>query len=159
MSFDISRQSNSEIDTLIQNMIQYYNSHNNSFTGIVGNTSDINTGESYRTNIPLMVGQLQRMVLANPATDLQTVIQEDKNLDLEILEAKEDLHVAHSRAESLQSMNKQSYYESWFPLNRPLRTSSNIILLSIGIFFYLLSFFIILRSAGILIDISTNWVS
>ena len=61
-------------------------------------------------------------------------------MDLEILQAKEDLKVAESRAHSLRDMNKQSYYESWFPLNRPLRTSSNLIILSLGIFFFVLSF-------------------
>jgi hypothetical protein len=72
---------------------------------------------------------------------------------------KDDLKVAESRAISLRDMNKQSYYESWFPLNRPLRTSSNLIIMCVGIFFYILSFFIILRSAGVLIDINTTWVS
>ena len=148
---DLSTQSNEEINTLIKSMTDYYNSNNNSFSGT--------TGASYASYIPNMVAQLQRMVGANPATDLQEMIQSDTKMDLEILQAKEDLKVAESRAVSLREMNKQSYYESWFPLNRPLRTSSNLIIISLGIFFFVLSFFIILRSAGVIIDINTSWVT
>jgi hypothetical protein len=148
---DLSTQTNEQINSLIKTMIDYYNSNDNSFSGT--------TGGSYVAYIPTMLAQLQQMVGANPATTLQEMIQEDTKIDLDILQAKEDLKVAESRAISLRDMNKQSYYQSWFPLNRPLRTSSNLIILSLGIFFFILSFFIILRSAGILININTTWIT
>ena len=131
---DLNTLSNEQIDALIKEMIDYYNSNNNSFSGT--------DGGSYATNIPTIVAQLQRMVGVNPATDLQEMIQDDTKIDLEILQAKEDMKTAESRAISLRETDKQSYYESWFPLNRPLRTSSNLIILSLGIFFFVLSFFI-----------------
>jgi hypothetical protein len=148
---DISTRTNDQIDELIKTMINYYNSNSNSFSGT--------DGSAYQAYIPTMLAQLQRMVGVNPATDLQEIVQQDTKMDLEILDAKEDLKVAEARAVSLRDMNKQSYYESWFPLNRPLRTSSNLIIMTIGIFFFILSFFIVLRYSGILIDISTTWVS
>lgn len=148
---DLSTQTNEQINSLVKTMIDYYDSNSNSFSGT--------TGGSYASYIPNMVAQLQKMVGVNPATSLQEMIQQDTKMDLEILQAKEDLKVAESRAISLRDMNKQSYYESWFPLNRPLRTSSNLIILSLGIFFFVLSFFIILRSSGILININTTWIS
>jgi hypothetical protein len=154
---DFTTKTPQEISIMINDMIQYYNTHGNTFGRPTD--ADVGTGETHRANIPLMLAHLQRMVGANPATDLQEMIQEDTQMDLEILQAKDDLKVAESRAISLRDMNKQSYYESWFPLNRPLRTSSNLIIMCVGIFFYILSFFIILRSAGVLIDINTTWIS
>lgn len=148
---DLTTQTNEQINSLIKTMIDYYESNNNSFSGT--------TGGAYASYIPTMVAQLQQMVGVNPATTLQEMIQEDTKIDLEIIQAKEDLKIAESRAVSLREMNKQSYYESWFPLNRPLRTSSNLIIIALGIFFFVLSFFIILRSSGILIDINTTWIS
>lgn len=159
MALDLTTKTNQEITSMINDMITYYNSHSQSFDGRTGDTSDINVGLSHRANIPLIIGQLQQMVGVNPATSLQEMIQEDTKIDLEIIQAKEDLKVAESRAISLREINKQSYYESWFPLNRPLRSSSNIIILSLGIFFFILSFLIILRYAGVLIDINTTWIS
>ena len=106
-----------------------------------------------------MVAQLQTMVGANPATTLQTIIEEDTKIDLDILQAKEDLKIAEARAASLRNKDKQSYYEGWFPLNRPLRTSSNLIILSLGIFFFVLSLIIIVRTAGFSLIINNRWVS
>lgn len=152
INFDLTNQTTEQIKTLIQTIIDYYNSHESSF----GDASDT-TGNLYRTNIPGMVAQLQLMVESNPATDYQELLNKDVELDKEIVQAKEDLNTAETRVSSLRNSHKQSYYESWFPLNRPLRTSSNIIILSIGIFFFILSFLLILQSAGIRINIGTTW--
>lgn len=148
---DLKTQTNEQISSLIKQMVDYYNSNNNSFSGT--------TGQTYATYIPNMVAQLQQLVGVNPSTNLQEMIEQDTKLDLEILQAKEDLKVAESRAMSLRNTDKQSYYESWFPLNRPLRTSSNLIILSLGIFFFVLSILILLTMMGINIDISTTWMS
>jgi len=149
---DLSTQTNTQIDSLIKTMIDYYNSHNNSFSADA-------TGSSYASYIPNMVAQLQTMVGANPSTDLQEIVQEDTQIDLDIIQAKEDLSVAKARVDSLRNTNKQSYYESWFPLNRPLRTSSQLIILSLGIFFFVLSFFILVHSAGFSISINNHWTT
>ena len=146
---NLNTLSNEQIDALIKEMIDYYNSNNNSFSGT--------DGGAYITYIPTMLAQLQNMVGANPATNLQEMIQDDTKMDLDILQAKEDMKTAESRAISLRETDKQSYYESWFPLNRPLRTSSNLIILSLGIFFFVLSFLIIINSAGFSIIINSTW--
>jgi hypothetical protein len=148
---NLNTLSNEQIDALIKEMIDYYNSNNNSFSGT--------DGGAYITYIPTMLAQLQKMVGANPATNLQEMIQNDTKIDLDILQAKEDMKTAESRAISLRETDKQSYYESWFPLNRPLRTSSNLIILSLGIFFFVLSFLIIINSAGFSIIINSTWAA
>ena len=148
---DLSTQTNDQINNLIKTMIDYYNSNSNSFTGTQGG--------AYASYIPTMLAQLQNMVGVNPATDLQEMIQEDTKIDLDILQAKDDLKVAESRVASLRNKDKQSYYESWFPLNRPLRTSSNLIILSLGIFFFVLTLFSIINTLGFSIRIKSSWVS
>ena len=149
---NLNSLSNKQIDALIKEMIDYYNSNNNSFSGT--------DGGAYSAYIPeVLLPQLQQMVGANPATNLQEMIQNDTKMDLDILQAKEDMKTAESRAISLRETDKQSYYESWFPLNRPLRTSSNLIILSLGIFFFVLSFLIIINSAGFSIIINSTWAA
>lgn len=91
---DLSTQTTEQINNLIKTMIDYYNSNNNSFSGTEGG--------AYVAYIPTMLAQLQNMVGVNPATDLQEMIQEDTKIDLDILQAKDDLKVAESRVASLR---------------------------------------------------------
>jgi hypothetical protein len=146
---DLSTKSNTEIDSIIKALIDDYNSHGNTFSNALYGPYITST----------LVPQLQQMVGANPATDLQEMIQQDTQIDIDILQAKEDLKVAESRAASLRNKEAPSYYQSWFPLNRPLRSSSNIIILAIGIFFFLLSLLTVLQTAGFSIRINNYWTS
>lgn len=148
---DLSTQTNEQIDTLIQEMITYYETNTNTFDGT--------DGGAYAGYIPTMVTQLQQMVLSNPATNLQEAIDTDTTLDFEILEAKEDMKIAEERVKIFRQKDKKSYYESWFPLNRPLRTSTNITLIGVGIFFIVFSFLVFLSSIGFSFNINTTWAS
>jgi len=148
---DLSTQTNEQIDTLIQEMITYYDNNSSSFTGA--------DGLAYAGYIPTMIAQLQQMVLSNPATNLQEAIDTDTSLDIEILEAKEDMKIAEERVKIFRQKDKKSYYESWFPLNRPLRTSTNITLIGVGIFFFVFSFLVLLSAIGFSFKINTTWAS
>lgn len=148
---DLSTQTNEQIDTLIQEMITYYDNNSSSFTGA--------DGLAYAGYIPTMIAQLQQMVLSNPATNLQEAIDTDTSLDVEILEAKEDMKIAEERVKIFRQKDKKSYYESWFPLNRPLRTSTNITLIGVGIFFFVFSFLVLLSAIGFSFNINTSWTS
>jgi hypothetical protein len=148
---DLSTQTNEQIDTLIQQMITYYDTNSSSFTGA--------DGLAYAGYIPTMVTQLQQMVLSNPATNLQEAIDTDTTLDFEILEAKEDMKIAEERVKIFRQKDKKSYYESWFPLNRPLRTSTNITLIGVGIFFFVFSFLVFLSAIGFSFNINTTWAA
>jgi amino acid transporter len=75
-------------------------------------------------------------------------------IEADIIQAKEDLQVAQDRVNSLQNYTTTGYYDSWFPINRPLRTSTNILCLGIGIFFFIFVFFMFLHSIGF--SITTN---
>ena len=94
--------------------------------------------------------------MSNPATIEAFHSTTLANLDNQIIEAEKDLEVAKLRASSLQHP-KTSYYESWFPINRPLRDITKLILLTVGIFFFCLTFFAVLHSFGFIINIDITW--
>jgi len=156
---NFSSLTNDCIDTLIKERIDFYNTNGNKFTGLTGvSEAEVNKGISFASQIPLIVNALQRIVLSNPATTLQETIEADTTLDIEIMQTKEDLKIAEQRVKSLRNPNKKSYYESWFPLNRPLRTSTNITLIALGIFFYVFVFLVILSSIGFSFNLNTTWL-
>ena len=75
----------------------------------------------------------------NQATNLETTTQSLTNINIEIIQGKKDLQNAKDRVNSLRNINKHSYYESWFPINRPLRNPSKLVLIGLGIFFFILT--------------------
>lgn len=143
---DLSTCTTDDINILIDRMIVDYNDSAGAFT-----TS------AYRTYVTTLLNGLQSMVSSNPATALQNTNDALYNVEGEIIKAKEDLQIAQDRVQSLRESNKQSYYESWFPINRPLRGSTNTILLGIGIFFFVFTFFVILHSMGFALHMNILW--
>jgi hypothetical protein len=112
------------------------------------------SGDAYKNRIQTLVSVLQKRVNENPATTMAEINVDYTNTEKEIEVAKADLEAAKTRVESLRKPDEQSYYESWFPINRPLKRSSIFIVLIIGIFLYILSFMIAIRTLGINIDVS-----
>jgi hypothetical protein len=102
------------------------------------------------------VEMLQKRVNNNPATTLQTNIDELVAVQAEIAQAKQDLQVAKDRADSLR-LTVPSYYESWFPISRPLRKTTIIVLIAIGIFFFALTFFMALHAFGFILQLNILW--
>jgi len=143
---DLTQCTTKDIKSLIDMIMGDYNE----------STGTFNTG-TYRTYIPTFLNELQKLVSSNPATTLQNTNNQLLQLEDDIIKTKEDLRISKDRVNSLRESNKQSYYESWFPINRPLRSSTNIILLGIGIFFFTLTFFIILHSMGFALNINILW--
>jgi len=103
---------------------------------------------------------LQSRVATNPATTLENTSESLNIIKQKILEAEEDLKIAEDRVKTLRNVDKQrSYYESWFPINRPLRSSSIIICFIFGIFFFSLSFFMYMRYLGISFTVDIRWLT
>lgn len=103
---------------------------------------------------------LQSRVNTNPATDLQVSDDSLLLIQQKILEAREDLKIAEDRVRTLRNVDKNSsYYESWFPINRPLRSTSIIVCFIFGIFFFSLSFFLFLRYMGVSFTVDINWLT
>ena len=100
---------------------------------------------------------LQR-VTSNPADTLETSNGELDTLKTQIQESQKDLEIAEDRAATLRHPEKnRSYYESWFPINRPLTNSSIVIILAIGIFFFVMSFLILFKSFRFNLRFSVPW--
>lgn len=94
----------------------------------------------------------------NPATSVTESSAELNRLKAEIKQAQEDLQIAEERVATLRNPEKdKSYYESWFPINRPLTQTMIVILLAIGVFFFVLSFFIIIKALGFNLSMTTPW--
>ena len=108
--------------------------------------------------IVMALEQLQSRVNENPANLLEVSNTELVSFKTQIAEAKKDLKIAEDRVSTLRHPEKdRSYYESWFPLNRPLTNRSIIIILAIGVFFLVISFLIILRIFGFNLQFSSPW--
>jgi hypothetical protein len=103
---------------------------------------------------------LQARVATNPATTLQNTDDSLLLIQQKIVESQEDLKIAEDRVKTLRNVDKKhSYYESWFPINRPLRSSSIIVCFIFGIFFLSLSFFMFMRYLGVSFTVDINWLT
>jgi ABC-type Na+ efflux pump permease subunit len=94
----------------------------------------------------------------NSATLVTQSSAELNTLKAEIKQAQEDLKIAEERVATLRNPeSKKSYYESLLPINRPLAQVTIVILLAIGIFFFILSFFIIINGLGFNLSVKAPW--
>ena len=119
-------------------------------------TIDITPEE--QAEILMAIEQLQSRVAENPANTLEVSNSELLILKKKIEESKKDLKITEDRVATLRHPEKdRSYYESWFPINRPLTNRTVIIVLGIGVFFFILSFLIILKAFGFNLEFSVPW--
>jgi hypothetical protein len=111
-----------------------------------------------RGEILMAIEQLQSRVNQNPANTLEVSNSELVALKRRIEESKKDLKIAEDRVATIRNPEKdRSYYESWFPINRPLTNRTIIIILAIGVFFFILSFLIVLKALGFNLQFSVPW--
>lgn len=111
-----------------------------------------------QAEIVTAIEQLQTRVGSNPANLLEVSTTELRTLKSDIEMSKKDLKIAEERVATLRHPERdKSYYESWFPINRPLSKPSIIIILAIGIFFFIISFFILMKAIGFNLDLSMPW--
>jgi len=123
----------------------------------------LNAQTSYTTSeaneISDAVMKLEWRISTNQATNVETSWKTLANTHVNIENAKKDLQIAKDRVNSLRNINKHSYYESWFPINRPLRNASKLVLLGLGIFFFVLTAFALLNSFGLHIHLNISWLN
>ena len=144
---DINSKSPEEIQT-------YINTMRTSLTG-----TDTSDKDNYKNNLSQFLSYLQTRVNTNPATTLDNVNLDSTYIDKETELAKKDLEIAKERVATLRNPTASaSYYDSWFPLNRPLKNSSIIVIIGLGIFIFVVSFFMILNTFGFHIRLSIPWL-
>ena len=90
--------------------------------------------------------------LSGTANDISKAQEEILNLNDQILKEEENISIAKDRVAYIRNPEENvSNYESWFPIDRPMHTSSLVIILSISLF--LLIFCLLLLSSFLGIDI------
>jgi hypothetical protein len=76
------------------------------------------------------------------------------DLDTRIAQKKADVQIARDRAALALNPNlNRSYYDGWFPLERPLKHYSYPLLIGFGIFFLMIGFFVFMSLVGVNIEI------
>ena len=88
-----------------------------------------------------------------------TVPYEIMDVNESIVNKQASVQIAKDRAASLQNVNsKVSYYQSWFPLARPLKHSSLPILIGLTLFMFVLLFGYLLALIGVEIKLAFPYI-
>lgn len=103
--------------------------------------------EIYATNACIQEKLFQQTSIPTTvSTNMETIL----NLEKDLREKEEQVRVAQDRATLLRAPEENtSYYESWFPLGRPMKTYLVPVFLGLGIFMGLFALFLFLKFLGI----------
>jgi hypothetical protein len=94
--------------------------------------------------------QSQLAHLSGTSNQIQTIQQQIMNTNDAIAQAREDSNIARDRVAYIRHPEQNtSYYESWFPMDRPMHTSSVPIFVAFTVFILLFCLLLILSSFGI----------
>lgn len=92
--------------------------------------------------------------LNNVSSDIYALEQQFAVEQKNMKNAAEDMKIAKERMKYLVNPEeKRTVYESWFPLHRPLRAESLILLLALGLFFITVFFGIFMRQLGFFVNV------
>jgi hypothetical protein len=98
----------------------------------------------------------QDTVAVNTVQTNNAMLQSDiAGLKESIANSTDDIRVSEDRVKYIRAPEERtSYYESWFPLNRPMKAASVPAFLAVTLFFGLVAFFLILSMVGINVSIA-----
>lgn len=137
----------------------------NSFTGWkTPKITDLNTASLTDTQLTTLEGGIFGMVsclrekiagVRTSPTNVSTLQEQIVALQKELQEKQAQYDVAKERALSISHIEeKTSNYEGWFPLNRPMRSTSLFLLTGFSIFFTLFFFGLVMNLLGFQIRLS-----
>lgn len=93
---------------------------------------------------------MQNRGSGNNSTQISTLSAQVVAAAAQLKTKMDDANIAKDRAAMSQRPElTASYYDSWFPLNRPMKRSAVIFLLGIATFFLVLSLFLLMNVIGI----------
>jgi hypothetical protein len=104
-----------------------------------------------------MVSCLREKIAAvkSSPTNVSTLQEQVVALQKDLKEKEDQYNVAKERALSISKIEeKTSDYEGWFPLNRPMRSTSLFLLIGFSIFFTLFFFGLVMSLLGFQIRLS-----
>lgn len=117
--------------------------------------SSINSASTLKTdldNVNAHIACLKELTDAVNATPtrLSTLQTNAANIDKAIEQARLDVKIAKDRAALALNPNlNRSYYDGWFPLDRPLKHMTYPLLIGFGLFFCSIGFFYFMALVGI----------
>ena len=123
----------------------------------IGLTTDEAAITSKESDLSQALSCLQNEITAQTqtSTSVTTLYDQKNQLQKRIDDKHKSNQVAKDRVALLTNPErKTTVYESWFPLQRPLKLSTVLILLVIGLFFISIFIGILLKQFGITLDIS-----
>jgi hypothetical protein len=146
-------------DDILKDQVSYNNWKTNQSTNInllQANISPSNDDYIALTTIAMGINKVsnclnKKLEMVNSVqTDLATTQSTISNFDKTIEERKNDVEVAKERAALTKNPEKmRSYYEGWFPIDRPLKHYTIPVLIGISLFMITLTFFYFMSLVGI----------
>lgn len=92
--------------------------------------------------------------LNNVSSDIYSLQQQFAIEEKNMKNANEDVKIAKERMKYLVNPEeKRTVYDGWFPIHRPLRPESMILLLAFGLFFITVFFGILMRQLGFFVNV------
>jgi hypothetical protein len=144
---DIATGSTGENNVLknVENLLTVIKQQPDTTTQI--NTSDVQT--TYLNNLKSGGTEYEKLNLVNEC------LLEKANVNLDRLNKEKDaLEESKDRYEFIANPEmRTSYYEGWFPINRPMKEGSLFLLFASGLFLLLFSVVVFLRMGGIELNI------
>ena len=127
----------------------------NSVQGIIASTPEVNVGllESEVTNT---IGCLETKILGarNTSSDVATLYKQHATLEAEYQTKTDALKISKDRVKLLTHPEQHTtVYESWFPLHRPLQTSSFLLLIVTSLFFFSVFLGLVAKQMGVFVDL------
>lgn len=103
--------------------------------------------EIYKTNKCIQDKLFQQTTIP---TQVSTDVEKILELERELRDREEQVRVAQDRAALLRAPQEHaSFYESWFPLGRPMKTFLVPVFLGLGLFMGLMALFLFLKFLGV----------
>lgn len=95
--------------------------------------------------------------LGSTTNEIQTAQQDILRLNKEITEAEADVAIARDRVAYIRHPEEHtSYYESWFPINRPMQRESVPYFIAVTVFLLVFSLLVGLSLIGVNINVAMN---
>jgi hypothetical protein len=131
-----------------------------SISGIVA-TTPVTTIEALETDMANTLGCTQTKITEKMhlSTNVSNLHDTHASARTDLEAKKEALSIAKERAALLNApQNHTTVYESWFPLHRPLKTSTFLLLIVFALFFLSLFLGLLMRQMGIFVDLGYEFI-
>lgn len=101
--------------------------------------------------------QSQISSLSGTSNNIHTIQQEILDINDELTKAEEEVNIARDRVKYIRHPEQNtSYYESWFPIDRPMHKANIPIFIGVILFVFIFSLILCLSIIGVDFDIEIH---